>query len=166
MKQICAAVVGCLMLIAAASAKPVAVKDPAAAIRAIYAQLERGGDPGTVPQSARLNALMALDTREARSQSGAEVGRYSANYFTNTQDWSITDARVTTRKIENAPSRKIVVVRFKNLDQDMENHFYWERTKTGWVLDDVRSLGERGYTLSVMLKYGWDGSDEPAKKTE
>ncbi len=31
----------------------------------------------------------------------------------------------------------------------------------GWVLDDVRHLGEKdGYTLSLVLKYGWDAAEE------
>ena len=161
MKLISAVGVACVLSIAAAEAKPVAVSDPVAAMKALYAKLEKDAFSTRLPLSARLNTLMALDTREAKG----EVGRLDGDYFTNSQDAKISAVAVTSRDVENAPGRKIVVVRFKNLDKSMENHFYWERTKAGWVLDDVRYLDEKeGYALSLMLKYGWDGPEEPEKK--
>ena len=139
------------VLIPTAGAKPINVTDPAAATKALYAKLEKDDFSTEMPLSTRLSALMALDTREAKG----EVGRLDGDYFTNSQDAKVTNVAVTTRDVDNGPGRKIVVVRFKNFDKEMENHLFWERTKLGWVLDDVRYLdGKDGYTLSLMLKYG------------
>lgn len=160
MKLISVVCLACVLSIAAAGAKPASITDPAAAMKALYAKLEKDDYSTKLPLSARLNALMALDTREAKG----EVGRLDGDYFTNSQDAKISDVNVTARSVDNAPNRKIVIVRFKNLDKTMENHFFWERTKTGWVLDDVRYLDEKeGYTLSLMLKYGWDGPEDEKK---
>jgi hypothetical protein len=157
MKAISVVGVACVLSIGAAEAKLAAVSDPVAATKALYAKLEKDDYSTKLPLSVRLDALMALDTREAKG----EVGRLDGDYFTNSQDAKISNVVVTSRDVENAPGRKVVAVRFKNLDKAMENHFYWERTNAGWVLDDVRYLNEKdGYTLSLMLKYGWDGPEE------
>ena len=164
MKLARAIAIAVLLSTAAAEAKPskpVAVSDPVAAMKTLYAKLEKDDFSTRLPLSARLTALMALDTREANG----EVGRLDGDYFTNSKDAKISSVVVASRDVENAPGRKVVVVRFKNLDKAMENHFFWERTKAGWVLDDMRYLDEKeGYTLSLMLKYGWDGPEESEKK--
>ena len=147
----------------AAPAKPGKGDDPLVAMKALYAKLAKDDFSMELPMSARLNALMALDTTEAKG----EVGRLDGDYFINGQDSKVTNVVVTQRDVDNAPARKIVVVRFKNFDEQMENHFFWEKTKAGWVLDDVRYLDEKdGYTLSLMLKYGWDGPEELEKATK
>ncbi|MCE9521888.1 MAG: YbjP/YqhG family protein [Alphaproteobacteria bacterium] len=147
----------------AAPAKAIKVTDPAAAMKALYAKLEKDDFTTELPLSARLNALMALDTKEAKG----EVGRLDGDYYINGQDSKVTNVTVTSRDVDNAPGRKIVVVLFKNFDKQMENHFFWEKTKAGWVLDDVRYLDEKdGYTLSLMVKYGWDGPEDLEKKTK
>src|SRR5262245_45173370 len=142
MKLIGAIGLACVLSIATAEAKPAKIVDPAAALKALYAKLEKDDYSTKLPLSARLGALMALDSREANG----EVGRLDGDYFTNSQDAKISDVVVTSHDVESAPGRKVVAVRFKNLDKAMENHFYWERTKAGWVLDDVRYLDEKeGY---------------------
>lgn len=161
MKLFSTLAVACMLSLATAEAKPVAVTDPSAAMKALYAKLEKDDYSTKLPLSKRLNALMALDAKEA----GGEVGRLNGDYFTNSQDAKISDVAVTSHDVENATSRKVIVVRFKNLDKAMENHFYWERTAAGWVLDDMRYLDEKeGYTLSLLLKYGWHGPEETTPK--
>ena len=34
-----------------------------------------------------------------------------------------------------------------------------QRWSAGWQLDDARSLLGESWTLSLILKYGWDGKD-------
>jgi len=34
---------------------------------------------------------------------------------------------------------------------------FWEKSGGRWRLDDMQSLGKEGWTLSVILKYGWAG---------
>ncbi|MEQ1756134.1 MAG: hypothetical protein ABL973_18580 [Micropepsaceae bacterium] len=139
-------------------AKPIKVSDPEVAMRAAYAALEKESQEVELPLSARLAGLFALDEHETGKD---EVGRIDFDYFVNGQDSKVSRSKVSIRTVENGPARRIVVVRFKNFDQEMENHFFWEKAKTGWVLDDVRFLdGKEGYTLSLVLKYGWDGPEE------
>jgi hypothetical protein len=52
--------------------------------------------------------------------------------------------------------RKIAVATFRNGGKPHELHYYFERGKGGWQLDDVRSVDPgQQWTLSVILKYGW-----------
>lgn len=146
------------------NARPVTVKDPAATMRAHYEAMSKDRFDMEMPMSARLNALFALDEREAGKD---EIGRIDFDYFVNGQDSKISDVVVTERAVYNSTARKIVVVRFKNFDEAMENHFFWEKTRTGWVLDDVRHLdAKEGYTLSLILKYGWDGPEGADKDAQ
>lgn len=139
-------------------AKPINVSDPEAAMKAAYAALEKESQEVELPLSARLAGLFALDEHETGKD---EVGRIDFDYFVNGQDSKVSRSKVNIRTVENGPARRIVVVRFRNFDQEMENHFFWEKAKSGWVLDDVRFLdGKEGYTLSLVLKYGWDGPEE------
>src|SRR5215468_7829231 len=117
MKLISAVAVVCVLSIGTAAAKPAAVTDPAAAMKALYAKLEKDDYSTKLPLSARLDALMALDTKEAHG----EVGRLDGDYFTNSQDAKISDVTVTSHDVENSKERKVVVVKFKNIDKMMEN---------------------------------------------
>lgn len=138
--------------------KPIKVSDPESAMKVVYTALERESREVELPLSARLAGLFALDQHETGKD---EVGRIDFDYFVNGQDSKVSRSRVNIRTVENGPTRRIVVIRFKNFDQEMENHFFWEKSKSGWVLDDVRYLdGKEGYTLSLVLKYGWDGPEE------
>jgi hypothetical protein len=146
------------LMASAGHASPIKVSDPEKAMRQVYAALEKDGKAIELPLSAQLDGLFKLDQRESTPD---EVGRIDFDYFVNGQDSKITEPVVTSRTVENAPDRRIVVVRFKNFDEEMENHYFWEKTKAGWVLDDVRFLdGQEGYTLSLVLKYGWDGPED------
>jgi len=140
------------------NASPIKVTDPEKAMRQVYAGLEKDAHDVELPLSARLDGLFKLDQKETGKD---DVGRIDFDYFVNGQDSKITEPVVTSRSVENASNRRIIVVRFKNFDEEMENHYFWEKAKAGWVLDDVRFLdGKEGYTLSLVLKYGWDGPEE------
>lgn len=102
--------------------------------------------------SARLSALWALDTKEA----GGEVGRFEADIWTNAQDVDhFKLLSVKGQDVYGAKGRKLVIVKFHNGTADHTNVFYFEKTAAGWKLDDVVALGQDGYTLSIVLKYGW-----------
>lgn len=159
--SVVSAVVG-LSLLALSSipsqARPLRVTDPEKAMKQVYATLEKEPTVVELPLTPHLNALFALDRKEAGKD---EVGRIDFDYFVNGQDSKITDSVVTVRTVENSATRQIVVVRFKNFEEEMENHYFWEKTAAGWALDDVRYLdGKEGYTLSLVLKYGWDGPED------
>ena len=158
MKAAWLALLACLAL--PAQAAP--ISDPEAAMRAFYTALEKETPAPAIPWSARMEALFALDLKEAQA-AGDEIGRVDFDYFINGQDGQIAKSVVTAHAVDGAPGRRIVVVRFENFDMPQENHFYWQRDAAGaWTLDDVRSFGEDGgFVLSHLLQYGAD----PAEKT-
>ena len=130
------------------------IDDPTKFVRATYEKLatDQNYAPPEDIYTPRLAGLFALEKKEA----GGEVGRMDFEFWTNAQDWSLKDLKVTGEPVEGAMDREIVTAKFKNTDRNEEIHFYFEKTKTGWQLDDARSLTQDGWTLSIILKYGWD----------
>ena len=132
------------------------ISDPVKFVTEVYGKIQKATEakPYNPPDdiyTQHLNALFDLDKKEA----GGEVGRIDFDFWTNAQDWQLSGLKVTGLDVEGTKSRKIVVAKFKNLDRVEEIHFYFERGKSGWLLDDARSTGNESWTLSVILKYGW-----------
>jgi hypothetical protein len=153
------AIAATMLVASPAFAAPAKVADPTAAIRQVYQMLEKdNGYSVELPLSPRLKALMELDLKEAGPD---EIGRLDFDYFVNGQDSQITHSTVTARSVDKAADRQLVVVTFHNFDAAMENHFFWEKINGEWMLDDVRSVDPKdgGWTLSLVLKYGWDGPE-------
>jgi hypothetical protein len=141
----------CVALTAHAATR---IDDPEKFVRTVYGQFEKQHDfhePDDI-YSDRLKGLLALDSKEA----GGEVGRLDFDPWIDAQDWEIKNVKVTSEPVELAPSRRVVTATFKNIGRPENIHFYFERTKDGWKLDDMRSVGKRSWTLSLILKYGWD----------
>ncbi|MDB5430180.1 MAG: hypothetical protein JWP35_1296 [Caulobacter sp.] len=131
------------------------IRDPQVFVSGVYARLVKGG-PYQPPQdiySARLDALTASMVRDAKD----EVPRVDFLFWINGQDGDITDAVVTSADVEQRPQgdRKVVVARFKNSGKVQELHLYFERTPAGWKLDDVESVKDQTWTLSLLMKFGW-----------
>jgi hypothetical protein len=104
--------------------------------------------------TARLDALRALDEKEAHG----EVGRGNDfSFWCNCQDGEVKSAVVSGRDVENAKGRKVVDAKFELDGKSQEIFFYFEATKDGWKIDDARLAGKGGWTLSLIYKYGWDG---------
>ncbi|HTQ12756.1 MAG TPA: hypothetical protein VMH86_02690 [Rhizomicrobium sp.] len=146
------------LLFAAAPAIAGPIADPVAYVKHGYQLLAADKDVPDDPATftPRLRALFALEKKEA----GGEVGRLDFDYWTNGQDWKISRLAIRAVPVEGAKDREIVFATFHNIDRDEEIHFYFEKGAGGWQLDDVRSLrGEEPWTLSLILKYGWDGKD-------
>ncbi|MBS0469597.1 MAG: DUF3828 domain-containing protein [Proteobacteria bacterium] len=131
------------------------ISDPVAFVKTVYAD-----SVGTKPEpddiyTPRLDALFQLEQKEA----GGEVGRIDFDFWINGQDSDIKNVKVGKIDVEGAADRMIVVASFLNFGKPEEIHFYFEKTKAGWKLDDVRSAMGEQWTLSLILKYGWDGKD-------
>lgn len=139
----------------AAAPAPRAITDPQAFVTGVYKRL--AADPNYAPPTdiytPRLKALWADMTRDARG----EVGRVDFEFWTNAQDWALKGVVVTSKPVEGNAGRRVVIARFTNSGAPEEIRFYFERTAAGWRLDDARSVGKDGWTLSLILKYGWDG---------
>lgn len=157
-KTILAAAIAALCALPTASQAATKIDDPVKFVTATYAKIHDAAKVAndTIPDdiyTPRLSALMALDQKE----SGGEVGRLDFEPWTNSQDWQLTDIKVTGRAVENAKDREVVIAKFKNTGNPEEIHFYFEKTKSGWLVDDIASTGKgQKWTLSLILKYGWD----------
>jgi hypothetical protein len=144
-------------LVVACVAHAASISDPATFVRGLFARMASAttAKPYVPPEniySPRLAALMALDRKEA----GGEVGRLDFDIWTGAQDWQLSGVKVSSLDVENTKDRKIVVAKFRNAGKPHELHYYFERGKSGWQLDDVRSVDAGAqWTLSVVLKYGW-----------
>lgn len=133
------------------------IEEPVGFVRGVYEKL--ASDPNyAAPEdiySPRLGALVALERKEA----GGEVGRMDFDFWTDAQDWKLTDISVSGQPVEGAKDREVVVAKFRNGDRKEEIHFYFEKLSwAGWKLDDARSFTNEGWTLSLILKYGWDAA--------
>lgn len=136
------------------------IDDPVKFVSGLYAKM--GDATAKTPYEApediytpHLAALFALDSKEA----GGEVGRLDFDFWSNAQDWKLSGVKVSGQPVEGAKDRKVVIASFKNFRKPQEIHFYFEKTAAGWQLDDARSLLGESWTLSLILKYGWDGKN-------
>lgn len=128
------------------------IDDPVKFVKQIYTTtVGKRPEPEDI-YTPRLDALFKLDTKEA----GGEVGRIDFSFWMNAQDGTISGVTISKVAVENAPNRMVVVAKFKNEKTPTEIHFYFEKTAAGWKLDDARSVLGEGWTLSLILKYGWD----------
>ena len=135
------------------------IDDPVKFVSGLYSKMAAATmkAPYVAPEviyTPRLAALFDLEKREA----GGEVGRIDFDFWSNAQDWQLSNVKVTGAPVEGAKDREIVIAKFKNFGKPQEIRFYFEKTKSGWLLDDARSLVGESWTLSLILKYGWDGN--------
>ena len=150
-----AAIVISGVFVSSAYAAQTRIDDPAKFVAGVYTHIVAGADSYSPPDdiyTPHLAALFALDTKEA----GGEVGRLDFEPWTNAQDNEIKSVKISTSAVDNGPTRKVVIAQFKNIGTPEEIHFYFEQTKDGWKLDDMRSVKSQPWTLSLILKYGWD----------
>ncbi len=144
-----------VLLLSSAQAAPTRIDDPLKFVKAIYATtVGKKPEPDDI-YTPRLDALFKLDTKEA----GGEVGRIDFDFWMNGQDGTISGATISKVAVDNAPGRTIIIAKFKNEKTPNEIHFYFEKTASGWKLDDVRSMIGDPWVLSLFLKYGWN--DDP-----
>src|ERR1700722_4395992 len=133
------------------------IDDPVKFVSGLYAKLAAPNSVAAPDDiyAPRLAGLFALESKDA----GGEVGRMDFDFWTNAQDWDLSGVKVTGQPVEGAKDREVVIARFKNFHKPEEIHFYFEKTAAGWKLDDARSLVGESWTLSLILKYGWDGKN-------
>jgi hypothetical protein len=131
------------------------IDDPEKFVRDVYSHIAKDSRNYREPEdiyTQHLSDTLALDSKEA----GGEVGRLDFDFWTNSQDSELKDIHVTSHAVDNAPTRRVVLAKFKNIDRHEQIYFYFEKTKDGYKLDDMRSAGKEAWTLSLIAKYGWD----------
>jgi hypothetical protein len=153
------AVLVCAAFVAGITASHAAtISDPVKFVRSVYAALAAEKTEPKIDgfNTPRLQALYDLNSREFGKD---EVGRIDFDIFMNAQDGKFTDIRVTGTPVENGAGREVVTAKFRNLGKRQEVHFYFEKIRGHWLLDDASSWTQpQPWVLSLLLKYGWDGS--------
>jgi hypothetical protein len=130
------------------------IDDPEKFVRDVYAHIAKSSEyqePVDI-YTQHLSDAFALDSKEA----GGEVGRIDFDFWTNSQDSELKDIHVSSHAVDNTTARRVVLAKFKNIGNPEQIYFYFEKTKDGWKLDDIRSAGKEAWTLSIVAKYGWD----------
>ena len=131
------------------------VEDPRAFIASEYAAIARDpGEPRTpaFAYSDRLRALFDAYDAWTAGQDGL-VGALDFDWWTNSQDWVLTDLRVS--QASDGPDRRIVSANFNNGDRPDQIRFLFVRQGNRWFLDDAvegTGSGGDGWTLSELLR--------------
>ena len=148
-----------LLLLAPAIARAQSLDDsPPVYVASVYDRLAKG-ETFEAPDALYTPRLLALWKDMERDAAG-EVGRLDASYWTNSQDWTLAGISISSAYVDKHDNdRMIVVARFRNMDRNEMIQFYFEKIGDQWKLDDVVSLGEEAWTLSLVLKYGWAGEN-------
>jgi hypothetical protein len=131
--------------------------EPEVYVASVYDRLSKDQD-FDAPEALYTPRLQAL-WKDMQTDAGDEVGRVDFFFWTNSQDWKLSGFSFIGQPVEQNANRKIVTARFRNMDRKEVIAFYWEKIDGRWRLDDVQSLGEDSWTLSVVLKYGWAAKD-------
>ncbi|HRD27648.1 MAG TPA: hypothetical protein PLO65_05040 [Caulobacter sp.] len=148
-----------LLLLAPVAARAQSLDDsPPVYVASVYDRLAKG-EAFEAPEALYTPRLQAL-WKDMERDAGGEVGRLDANYWTNSQDWTISGVTIGSAYADgHDDDRMIVVARFRNMDRNEVIQFYFERLGGRWRLDDVVSLAGEPWTLSLVLKYGWAGGN-------
>ena len=142
-----------MALVLAVPATAETIADPVVFVKGVYARWNASQPEPTGVFTARLDALAALDDKEAHG----EVGRGDDfSFWCDCQDGELTNATVRGWPVYAAvPAREVVEVKFLLDGKKQDLLFYFEMTKAGWKLDDVQSIASDPWTLSLVYKYGW-----------
>lgn len=127
------------------------ITDPEAFVRESYEALIEGGMPPEWGAPFYTERMLALFAENETLMQEDGYGRLDFGFWVNGQDWDITSVAVSSRDVIGTTDRRVVTAEFTNFGEPQRLVFYFERTDTGWRLDDVSSAD---WTLSLILKYG------------
>lgn len=131
--------------------------EPEVYVASVYDRLAKDQD-FEAPDALYTPRLRAA-WKDMETDAGGEVGRVDFFYWTNSQDWALSDVSLSGDPVDQNADRRIVTARFRNMDRREVIVFYWQKIDGRWRLDDVESRGKDAWTLSVILKYGFAGED-------
>lgn len=144
----------------ALSAPTPPITDPKAFIANVYHGIHMENGYG-VPDDVFTPHLAALFADMDRDTPKGEVGRLDFYFWVNGNDWELKeDAVVTAEPVEGNPGRQVITAKFVTIGHPQEMHFYFQRVGHRWLIDEVRSALPDMWTLSTVLKYGYDGPIE------
>lgn len=150
-KQFCALVLFTAFAVPASAGTK--IDDPVAFVKGIYTHWQTNRVPPEDIYTDRLKAMFAIDEKEA----GDSPGRtFDFSFWCNCQDGDIHNPLVKGWHVINAkPDRMVVEAKFLLEKRPEHMLFYFDKTRAGWKLDDMQSMGPDPWTLSVACKYGW-----------
>ena len=135
-----------------ASAATPPISDPVNFVAEVYRHFvkaqssDRSYSPPEDIYTNRLNKFIRDDRKRAKG----EVGCLDFDFWVNGQDWTITNLNVASGAA--GKDQWTVIAKFRNLGDPEEIHFDFRRVEQRWLLDDVHSVKEPGWTLSDILK--------------
>ena len=137
------------------------ITDPRGFIAMTYRKM--AADSGYLPPEDIFTPhLQSLFDDERRDSPKGELGRYDFCFWINAQEWDIKgDIIVTAEPVEGNTGRQVITAKFVSIGKAVDLHFYFERVGHRWLIDDVRSALPDLWTLSTLLKYGYDGPVTP-----
>ena len=144
---------------APAPARTMLITDPKAFVTEVYANLAKNSGYAP-PDNVYTPRLQSLWTKMVQETPQDEVGAIDFEPWTNAQDWELKNVVVTEAPVDHHDDRKIVIANFRNADRNETVVFYFEKFGGAWLLDDMSSGGAEGWTLSLLLKYGWAATPE------
>ena len=134
--------------IALARSQPAA--DPGRLITAIYDSYMQPGDGPDYPPNLYSRRLQALIEADRNATPPGDVGHLDFDVFVNGQDWKLSKLRIVT--LSRSATRAQVRVNFVNMGTPSELVFDLIFENGAWSIDEVRSVGDKGWTLSDILK--------------
>lgn len=145
------------LLTAAFAQVPRGLADPRAFVAETYARYQ--ADPNVPPPdqshaySDRLRGLFEAYAAWARQHDDL-VGALDFDWWTNAQDYSVSNLVLSEGETGRA-DRRSIVARFDNYDAHEEIRFLFVRERGRWYLDDAvngSGGGGDGWTLSALLR--------------
>ena len=133
------------------------ISDPTAFVREVYRNLQQDEayDANrpiyTPPENIYTRRLGALYSDYLTRMNG-EIGCLDFSFWVNAQDSRLSEVDVSSRHVQDDASREIVNATFRNAGAPEEIEFDFQRSAEGWLLVEVRSLKDRRWTLSDLLR--------------
>lgn len=145
----------CCLLIPVACATAQVKGDPAAMVHGIYNQLLDPNIPAPSDfellrplASDRLQDL--LDREIACQEQGDETCKYGFSVIVDGQDFDLTNLAIdeTLHQSDSAE----VTASFHNFGEPKQVVFVFQKQGAGWVLEDVQSRDQSGWSLASILQ--------------
>ena len=133
------------------------VAEPRAFVAATYARYQARPDTPPPNQgyaySPRLRRLFAGYDAWQRAHND-EVGSIDFDWWTNAQDWELSNLRLSV--LNEGRALRWIIARFDNAGRHDEVRFRFVRQGARWYLDDAMQgtgSGDNGWTLSALLQH-------------
>ena len=151
--MLCAAVSAMILATTGTAAAPAAKpSEPVDIVKDVYrhySAAQSGRANYSAPRDLYTPRLRELWAREEKIRAGGDEGCLDFDFWINGQDWTLSNLQVARGAV--TADRQEVIARFVNIRTPEEIHFDFRLVSGRWLLDDVRSVRGRRWTLSQIL---------------